>query len=103
MLVLKMFLDNNKSLRLCSWNVRGLNDCTKCGDILTELIPQHLAFVALQETKLINPATSKLRSFLLAALLPMRPSMLMVPPAVSSRPGTPPYSPFLPRSLLTTP
>ncbi|CAN6253863.1 unnamed protein product [Urochloa humidicola] len=53
-----------RSFSCISWNVRGLGDEDKCGKILTELISQRPALVALQETKLSAISTSKSASFL---------------------------------------
>lgn len=40
-------MDRNKTLHFCSWNVRGLNNGDKCGNVLADLIPQHLSFLAI--------------------------------------------------------
>lgn len=54
----------NRSIKVCSWNVRGLGDSNKCGDVLSKLISSTADLVLLQETKLDNISTVKLRSFL---------------------------------------
>jgi len=54
----------NRSIRVCNWNVRGLGDSIKCGDVLSELISSSAEIVLLQETKLENISHVKLRSFL---------------------------------------
>lgn len=62
--VFALAMDKTKTHRLSSWNVRDLNDTTKCGDVLAELLPQHLTFLVIQETKLATFDRTKLRSFL---------------------------------------
>jgi exonuclease III len=42
----------NRSISVFSWNVRGLNDPLKCGDVLSELLFSKPDLVLLQETKL---------------------------------------------------
>lgn len=54
----------NRSIKVCCWNVRGLNDHVKCGDVLSELLASNPDLVFLQETKLANISTKKLYSFL---------------------------------------
>ena len=49
---------------LCFWNVRGLGDKGKCGDVLSELLSSSPHLVLLQETKLTDPDLSKIYSFL---------------------------------------
>jgi exonuclease III len=50
----------NRSISVFSWNVRGLNDPIKCGDVLSELLSSKPDLVLLQETKLttIPPQTT---------------------------------------------
>ena len=56
----------NRSISLFTWNVRGLNDSIKCGDILSELLTAAPDVVLLQETKLssVPPPQKKYYSFL---------------------------------------
>ena len=54
----------NRSISFCSWNVRGLNDSIKCGNVLAELLSALPDVVLLQETKLQSISPFKLRSFL---------------------------------------
>jgi exonuclease III len=49
---------------VCSWNVRGLGDVVKCGDILAELLASNPNLVLLQETKLSDISKRKMYSFL---------------------------------------
>jgi exonuclease III len=49
---------------VCNWNVRGLGDPVKRGDVLTELLSSNPNLVLLQETKLSDVPTHKLYSFL---------------------------------------
>jgi exonuclease III len=50
----------NRSIKLCSWNVRGLNDNIKCGNVLSELLSAAPDIVLLQETKLSSISPLKL-------------------------------------------
>lgn len=62
-MVLDKFL-MNRSFMVCSWNVRGLGDPVKCGDVLVELLASNPNLVMLQETKLSIIPDRKLYSFL---------------------------------------
>jgi exonuclease III len=55
---------NNLSFLICSWNLRGLGQQTKCDDVLAELISLNPSLVLLQETKLSEISTLKAKSFL---------------------------------------
>lgn len=57
-------MDDGKRISLCSWNVHGLNDGSKCSGVLAELLPLNLAVAALQETKLVGPNRPKIHNFL---------------------------------------
>lgn len=50
----------NRSIKVFSWNVRGLGDSVKCGDVLAELLPSTPNLVLLQETKLADIPKHKL-------------------------------------------
>jgi exonuclease III len=54
----------NRSIQVCSWNVRGLNDSIKCGNILSELLSASPYIVLVQETKLNTIPSLKLHSFI---------------------------------------
>ena len=51
-------------LSICSWNVCGLGDDTKCFDVLPELILINPHITILQESKLETIMDIKIRSFL---------------------------------------
>ena len=55
---------SNTTLSICSWNVRGLGDVSKCADILSELISISPHCALLQESKLNEITEQKFRSFL---------------------------------------
>lgn len=54
----------NRSIKVCSWNVRGLGETVKCGHVLSELLSSSAEIVLLQETKLADISSLKLYSFL---------------------------------------
>jgi exonuclease III len=54
----------NRSIQVCSWNVRGLNDSIKCGNVLSELLSASPDIVLIQETKLNTIPSLKLHSFI---------------------------------------
>ena len=54
----------SKTLTFFSWNVRGLGQTCRCGDVLTELLSARPSIIALQETKLQSLNTIKRSSFL---------------------------------------
>lgn len=54
----------NRSVMVCSWNVRGLGDVVKCGDVLTELLSSNPCLVLVQETKLSELSDRKKYTFL---------------------------------------
>lgn len=54
----------NRSIKACCWNVRGLGDLDKCGDVLAELLSSNPDLVFLQETKLSDISNQKLYSFI---------------------------------------
>lgn len=54
----------SRSIKTCCWNVRGLGDAIKCGDVLSELLSSNSDLVFLQETKLADITALKLLSFL---------------------------------------
>jgi hypothetical protein len=54
----------NRSISTFSWNVRGLNDSVKCGDVLSELLFASHDIVLIQETKLSDIPLLKRLSFL---------------------------------------
>ena len=72
----------NRSIKVCSWNVRGLNDPVKCGNVLSELLSANPDIVLLQETKLHSIPPLKLRSF-----LPRRLDSFLYNPAVGTAGG----------------
>lgn len=53
-----------RTIQLCSWNVRGLGQRTKCVDVNNNLVGRSLDVVCLQETKLQEISTFKASSFL---------------------------------------
>jgi exonuclease III len=53
----------NRSISVFSWNVRGLHDPIKCGDVLSELLSSVPDIVLLQETKLSDIPLPKRHSF----------------------------------------
>ena len=58
------FSMSSTTISLCSWNVRGLGDETKCAAILSELISINPHCALLQESKLNDINDRKLNSFL---------------------------------------
>jgi len=54
----------NRTFAVCCWNVRGLGDSGKCGDVLMELLSSKPDIVLLQETKLSSITPAKLSTFL---------------------------------------
>ena len=54
----------NKSLSICSWNVRGLGQASRRDDVLAELISVRPTIAALQETKLPSLLVQRPTSFL---------------------------------------
>jgi exonuclease III len=54
----------NRTFSVCCWNVRGLGDHEKCGDVLMELLSANHDIVLLQETKLSTISPLKMSTFL---------------------------------------
>jgi exonuclease III len=54
----------NLSFTICSWNLRGLGQQSKCDEVLAELISLRPSLVLLQETKLSEISFLKAKSFL---------------------------------------
>lgn len=54
----------NRSIQVCCWNVCGLGDREKCGDVLAGLLSSTSDLVLLQEMKLAKITQRKLYSFL---------------------------------------
>ena len=92
-----------RSIKLCNWNVRGLNDSVKCGSVLAEMLSASPDIVLLQESKLHDvPLTKRLSILpwcldeitsspplaLLDALLLLGMALFCVP-----LPLTPPHTP----------
>ena len=81
-MVIYCFLMLNYLFTFASWNIRGLGQVLKCGDVLSELINIKPNAVFLQETKLETINKFKAKTFLPSSL-----DALHFKPAIGSSGG----------------